>query len=142
MYKFKKEELQEAILKTQSMSEAASFLNVHYMTFRNLAIKYEIWTPNQSGKGVWKSKTWSSADELFALGTNPKSSVLRRWFLKERECKCEICNLDSWLGKEITLEIDHKNGNPIDNRRENLRWLCPNCHSQTPTWKGKNIVKN
>lgn len=53
--------------------------------------------------------------------------------------KCESCNLEEWLGNKIPLELDHINGVNNDNRIENLRILCPNCHALTPTYRGKNI---
>lgn len=57
--------------------------------------------------------------------------------LAEQDNRCAWCDLDSWLGKPITLELDHVDGDRTNNERSNLRALCPNCHSQTPTWKGK-----
>ena len=59
--------------------------------------------------------------------------------LKERGHKCECCNNTEWLGQPITLELEHVDGNRQNNTRENLKLLCPNCHSQTPTWRGRNI---
>lgn len=55
-----------------------------------------------------------------------------------KEAKCERCNLMDWNDEPIPLELDHINGDHDDNRLENLRILCPNCHYQTPTHRGKN----
>jgi 5-methylcytosine-specific restriction endonuclease McrA len=52
---------------------------------------------------------------------------------------CHNCGLTDWLNGKLTLELDHINGSNNDNRLENLRFLCPNCHSQTTNYKGKNI---
>ncbi len=53
--------------------------------------------------------------------------------------KCAICgNTGEWLGKRLGLQLDHINGKHLDHRKENLRFLCPNCHSQTETFSGKN----
>jgi 5-methylcytosine-specific restriction endonuclease McrA len=60
----------------------------------------------------------------------------RRRIMAEQDNKCLWCRNDNtWNGKKITLELDHINGYPNDNRYENLRFLCPNCHSQTPTYR-------
>lgn len=58
------------------------------------------------------------------------------------EEKCYICNLSSsWNNQPLVLQLDHINGIRADNRLENLRILCPNCHSQTPTFTGRNVKK-
>lgn len=73
----------------------------------------------------YKGSSAALKDRLFYNG------VLRR--------ECTICGLpDTWQGKKLTLQMDHINGIFNDNRLENLRILCPNCHSQTDTYAGKN----
>ena len=58
------------------------------------------------------------------------------------ENKCIECGIGSiWNGKKLVLHLDHINGKYNDNRIENLRILCPNCHSQTDTYSGKNMKK-
>lgn len=54
------------------------------------------------------------------------------------EYKCKICGINEWLGQKLSLQLDHINGINNDHRIENLRFLCPNCHSQTETYAGKN----
>lgn len=56
---------------------------------------------------------------------------------------CDICgNLGSWNGAPLSLQLDHQNGDPSDHRLKNLRFLCPNCHSQTHNFCGRNKALN
>lgn len=61
-----------------------------------------------------------------------------RIILEQNLC-CAECGISEWNGKAITLEVDHIDGDNKNNNRENLRGLCPNCHSQTDTWRGRNM---
>lgn len=71
------------------------------------------------------------------------SAAFKRYIIKNNliEYKCSECGISTWNNKELSLELDHINGNKRDNRLENLRFLCPNCHSQTSTFAGKNQKK-
>lgn len=78
-----------------------------------------------------------------------ESTYLNTTTLKERLLKegkliynCAICNINDWLNKKLSLQLDHINGDRYDNRLENLRLLCPNCHSQSDTYAGKNKRKH
>lgn len=64
-----------------------------------------------------------------------KGRLLRAGLLKN---ECGECGLTEWRGKPLSIQIDHINGVRNDNRLENLRMLCPNCHSQTETFASRN----
>jgi Zn finger protein HypA/HybF involved in hydrogenase expression len=84
------------------------------------------------GKMEW------TKENIFCENSGYHRSMLRgaisRFNIIE-EYKCSKCGITDWHGEPLTIELDHINGINNDNRPENLRWLCPNCHSQTPTHK-------
>ena len=55
-----------------------------------------------------------------------------------KQHKCECCGITEWNGHPAPIELDHIDGNRYNNTIENLRILCPNCHAQTDTYRGKN----
>lgn len=62
----------------------------------------------------------------------------RKYLAEARGYKCEVCSISDWQGKPITLHVDHINGDPSNDHPDNLRLICPNCHSQTEFLGGAN----
>ena len=86
-----------------------------------------------------------SLDEILVENSTYKNIArLKIRLVKEGylEYKCARCGISEWMGEPISLQLDHQNGKNNDHRLENLRFLCPNCHSQTETYAGKNKNKN
>lgn len=76
-------------------------------------------------------------EERFSIHEKKQASSKTKEVLlnhKIKENKCEICGITEWNGNPITLQLHHINGDPKDDRLENLQILCPNCHSQTDTF--------
>lgn len=67
-----------------------------------------------------------------------KFELIKKRILLEQNNECNNCHISEWNNKPLTLELEHKDGNHNNNLRENLECLCPNCHSQTETWRGRN----
>ena len=120
-----------------SMAKAASKLGLHFNTFKKYALLYGCYKPNQSGKGLKKDikKRIANINE-YATRASVRKVVLKENLVKY---ECSLCGLkNEWNGMKISLHLDHINGKNGDNRIENLRFLCPNCHSQTKTYAGRN----
>lgn len=143
-------EIHEAIENSNSMLEAARKLNMPFSTFKRKA--GDAYRPNQGGRGSkkqFKRNGYSGVlltSEILS-GSRPQypTNNLKKRLLKEgvfsNVCaKCGFCGL--WNGMPLTLHLDHINGINNDHRISNLQLLCPNCHSQTPTYAGKNKRKN
>lgn len=107
--------------------------------------EYNIDTSHFKGKahGTSNNIKYSLKDILIKNSTYSNNYSLKKRLLKEKilQYKCYICGISEWLGKKLSLQLDHINGVNNDNRIENLRLLCPNCHSQTETFSGKNVKK-
>lgn len=81
---------------------------------------------------------------LRASGNRTHGHILYKGLIKIGRAEvCEECNIGTFYnGKALKLQVDHKNNNILDNRPDNLRFLCPNCHSQTPSYsKSRTIYK-
>jgi hypothetical protein len=79
--------------------------------------------------------------EILVRGIHLQTHSLKKGLLREGvlEPHCYECGITEWRGRPAPLQLDHVNGDRTDNRRENFRLLCPNCHAQTPTYCGKDI---
>lgn len=99
-------------------------------------------TDHITGKAEKTTSQKYSLDEILVKNsTYQNRSRLKIRLINEHrlDYKCAICgNTGIWNNKELVLQLDHINGINTDNRIENLRLLCPNCHSQTETFSGKN----
>ena len=73
--------------------------------------------------------------------TSKNPGWAKKYLLETRGNCCHVCHITEWMDKPIVLELDHIDGDHRNNHPDNLRMICPNCHSQTDTYKAKNKGK-
>jgi Zn finger protein HypA/HybF involved in hydrogenase expression len=139
----------EIIKNCSSIATAMEKLGKGRRFVKNKIAELSIDTTHMTGQGWMLGKTVLqdarlskyTKEEIFSENSSCSNSYIRKLVLKNKlkEYKCEICELHDWKNQKINLQLDHVNGNRKDNRLDNLRWLCPNCHSQTSTFCSKNV---
>lgn len=135
---FTKEELQVLAQQSHSYKDLVSFLGYSskngntYKTVKNRIEKYGIDVSHFQER----HSTTRSEENVFCQNSTATQKVLREWYYKGKYTpyKCAICGIEDWQGKPLVFTLDHINGINEDNRLENLRWICPNCDRQLPTY--------
>lgn len=111
----------------------------NYATFDKYVEKWNLDTSHFLGIRKPNNNQALPDSKIFVKDSSASHSAVVRRAKEVLNYTCEICgNTGNWQGKELVLQLDHINGDNSDNRKENLRFLCPNCHSQTDTFGSKN----
>ena len=150
------DKLREVVLNVKSAAEACRSLNLtdnggNLTRLKKLIKSKDIDTSHWTGQLWSKGKTCiddvripskeNAYDMAFSQNSKANPSTIKKIIISKKllPYKCSICdNGPIWNGKELKFQLDHINGIRTDQRIENLRLVCPNCHSQTDTFCAKN----
>lgn len=134
-YTISDDQVIEEVAKLKTITDVATSLNISRKRVSHIIKKYNLSVDHMS-RGAHRP---SSYDDIFSISDKRRNGTVKNFILTHKiipyVCSCGLGPI--WNSEVLTLQLDHKNGNPFDNRLENLRFLCPNCHSQTETFTGK-----
>lgn len=149
--RWSEENVSNAVENNESVASVLRDLGVkpvggNYRTFHKYVKQYGLDTNHFTGQSHLKNQThnWNAQYELDEILVKDSSYTstnrLKKRLIKagKLDYECEWCGISEWRDNKISLHLDHINGVNDDHRLENLRLLCPNCHSQTSTYKGRN----
>lgn len=141
--KWSDEQLREAVKNSTNLTDVLRALGLRVAGGNHASIKYWIdefgldishfcTDSNLESLRIARLKNTLNREEVLCENSKASKNTLKKWARKELDYKCVKCyNVGFHNGLPLTLQLDHINGVPNDNRIENLRWLCPNCHSQS-----------
>ena len=147
--KYTNKQFKQAVQNSFSIAEVLKKLKLkpcggNYRSFQNLVKELNLDTSHFTGQRWNKGKTFGPKRPISDYLSNRFSITsykLKNRLIKEGyfERVCNQCKLKTWNGLPIPLELEHIDGNHQNNNLDNLCLLCPNCHAQTSTYRGKNI---
>ncbi|WP_274559065.1 HNH endonuclease [Streptomyces spiramyceticus] len=151
--KWTKEVLEDVVALSKNMSEVLRRLGLEVVGGHHTHISRKVkafgidtshFAPSSRTERTRHNRRRRSAEEILCEDRSPnatrvQNTRLRRALLEAgREEHCALCGIEAtWQGEPLPLEVDHIDGNWRNNQRENLRFLCPNCHSTTDTYRGR-----
>jgi len=152
--KWTEEQFRAAVPKSYSIAQVLKAIGLkitgaNYKTVHAKIKQFGLDTSHWTGMGHLKGKThsWTAKIDLskILVENSPyicSSSLKKRLFKAGLfQNKCSECGISEWREKKLSIQLDHINGSNRDHRIENLRMLCPNCHSQTSSFAGRNKIK-
>ncbi|MBD3261509.1 MAG: hypothetical protein GF334_07490 [Candidatus Altiarchaeales archaeon] len=144
-----KEKLEEIVSRSTTFSQILRALDLkvrpgNYRTLKKYLQIHGIDLSHMKGQKHGFTKIKVPDEEVFCKDSLFSHSGLRRRLIKDQiiPYECGVCGLSKWRGESLTLQVDHINGDCWDHRVPNLRFLCPNCHSQTDSYRGRNKKRN
>ena len=109
-----------------------------YQTYDCLYCKETVTKANSRGKYCSTKCQHKHNREINVSNGTAKHRQVKRYIQETTGNKCNKCGISEWNGQELVLEIEHIDGNSDNNSLDNMELLCPNCHSQTSTYKNRN----
>jgi hypothetical protein len=143
---FTKEEIEKIVSESYSNREVARKLGYSQDGGGTMASIKKMYEELELDTSHFKGQGWNKNNYNYDIYTEnsykKKGKSFSEPIIALRGRKCEECGIEEWLGKPINLEVHHKDGNRMNNDLNNLVLLCPNCHSYTPNFAGKNNHKD
>lgn len=146
--KWNDEQLKVAVRGSTNISDVLRLLGLRVAGGNHRSIRYWIdelgldishFSNEKQLSSLAKNRPKKTDEEVLCVDSKVSMKALKRVAREKIKYICNECKNDgNHNGKLLILQLDHINGNNTDNRLENLRWLCPNCHSQTDTFSGRN----
>jgi hypothetical protein len=139
---FTRHEIEKFVQESYSFATLAKKLGYsaesgnYLTTMKAMVNELNIDTSHFTGQG-WNKDNFDYSRFKYGVSIKTAHAIDALSFLRGH--RCERCNSEQWLGTPIPLEVHHKDGNSLNNEIDNLELLCPNCHTLTKNYRGKNI---